>query len=64
MRDQIDAEIWNTHHDQFSEWMGGALIAAGQAVRRSLPHVPAAPQLIAAAMAGSFALLTVSATIA
>jgi hypothetical protein len=64
MRDQIDAEIWNTHHDQFSEWLSGALTAAGQAIRRGFSRVPAAPQLIAAAMAGSFALLTVGATIA
>ena len=64
MRDQMDSEMWNAHHDQFSAWIGGALTTAGHAVGRGLSRVPAAPQLIAAAMAGSFALLTISATIA
>ena len=34
MRDQIDAEIWNTHHDQFSEWIGAVFgqASAGEKV--------------------------------
>ena len=33
MRDQMDAEIWNAHHDQFSEWLDGRIAAVGAALR-------------------------------
>lgn len=35
MRDQIDAEIWNDRHDQFSEYVDGLLAAAGRSLKSS-----------------------------
>ena len=35
MRDRMDAEIWNTGHDQFSEWLNEGVAAAGTSLRRS-----------------------------
>ena len=65
MRDQIDAEIWNANHDQFSEWIGAALGQARAALDKGLARSsPAAAQLLAAAFAVSLSLLTVTATVA
>jgi hypothetical protein len=58
MRDQMDAEMWNAHHDQFSEWLDLRVRAAGTAVRQSgrLARVPA--QFAAAVLAVSLAGLS------
>lgn len=42
MRDRMDAEIWNAHHDQFSEWLHLRLRAAAGAARQGgrLARVP------------------------
>ena len=59
MRDQMDAEIWNAHHDQFSEWLDGRVAAAGAALRRTASigrHVPG--QLVAGLFALSLTLAT------
>lgn len=62
MRDQYDAEIWNVHHDQFSEYVDGRLRAAGGALRRATAHVPA--QLAAGLVAVGLTLLTFGASAA
>ena len=63
MRDQMDAEMWIKNHDQFSEWMDGALRAAGGSLRRAVTAgVPG--QLVAAIFAVSLTLATFSASAA
>ena len=65
MRDQMDAEIWNAHHDQFSEWLDGRVAAAGGALRgggRLVPRVPG--QLIAGLFAVGLTLATFGASAA
>jgi hypothetical protein len=58
MRDEMDARVWNAHHDQFSK-----SIDAGLA--RLAGSVPAVPrQLVAGAAAFGLALLTVGVSIA
>jgi len=65
MRDQYDAQIWNDHHDQFSEWLDGVFAAAGEAIRRAASATPpVVPQLLAAGVALSLTLLTVTASVA
>ena len=64
MRDQMDAEIWNAHHDQFSEWLDGRVAAAGAALRASGSLASRVPgQLIARLFAVSltFAMFGASA---
>ena len=63
MRDQIDAMIWNEHHDQFSEWMGGALTRLGGRLS-SYGAAPAAGQLFAAVAAVGLTLATLGVTTA
>lgn len=63
MRDQLDAQIWNDHHDQFSEWLDGIVGRAGAALRGPLAaRVPT--QLLAGLVAVSFTLLTFGASVA
>ena len=58
MRDQMDAEIWNAHHDQFSEWLDGRIAAAGAALRG---RAELAARLPGQLLAGLFAVsLTVT----
>lgn len=65
MRDQMDAEIWNAHHDQFTEWLGERLAAAGGALRKGTPLAGRAPgQLLATLLAVSFTLATFGASAA
>jgi hypothetical protein len=58
MRDRMDAELWNAHHDQFSEWLDGRLRRAGAALKSfgSAARVPV--QFAAAVAAVSLAGLT------
>jgi|GEM_PF-2106734 len=63
MRDQMDAEIWNAHHDQFSEWLDERVAAAGQALRGGgslAARVPA--QLLATLLAVSLTFATFGAS--
>ena len=63
MRDQYDAQMWNDHHHQFSEWAGTLAGAAGAALRRSgsaAARTP--PQLLAALAAVGLTLLTFGAS--
>ncbi|HEX9933182.1 MAG TPA: hypothetical protein VGB08_10110 [Allosphingosinicella sp.] len=53
MRDQMDAEIWNAHHDQFSEYVEGLAAAAARSLRRS---GSLAARLPAQVLAGLFAV--------
>ncbi|HEX8642463.1 MAG TPA: hypothetical protein VF702_00960 [Allosphingosinicella sp.] len=65
MRDQMDAEIWNAHHDQFSEYVDGLVHRAGTRLRRSLAltgEVPA--QLAAGLVAVGLTFLTFAASAA
>lgn len=62
MRDRYDAEMWVAHHDQFSEWFEGVLIATGRGLRNRLPVLGGkAPQLLAAGVAASLTMLTFTA---
>jgi hypothetical protein len=59
MRDQMDAEIWNAHHDQFSEYVDGLVHRAGASLRRGFSltgQVPA--QLVAGLVAVGLTVLT------
>lgn len=63
MRDQMDAEIWNAHHDQFSEWLDERVAAAGTTLRRGgtlADRVPA--QLLATLLAVSLTFATFGAS--
>ncbi len=60
MRDEMDARMWNQHHDQFSKWAGEFLDAA-TGVR--LPRLGALAQVIATFTALSMTLLTFGGTV-
>ena len=65
MHDRYDAELWNAHHDQFSEWIerlarAGRRILAG----RLSALEPAAGQLLAVTGALGLTLLTFTASAA
>lgn len=60
MRDEMDARIWNEHHDQFSEWLG-AVIDSVAAIR--LPRPRLAPHLVAAVTAMTITLITFGGTV-
>ena len=66
MRDQMDAMLWNEHHDQFSEWLDGVVHAAGRGLRNGgaalARRVPA--QAYAAALAFGLTLATLGASTA
>lgn len=65
MRDQMDAQLWNSHHDQFSEWLDGRAAAAGSALRRSGTLAARVPgQLLATLFAVSLTLATFGASAA
>ena len=65
MRDQMDAQIWNAHHDQFSEWLDGLVLAAGAKLRGSFERAGQAPaQLLAGLLAVSVTLATFGASAA
>ena len=62
MRDQLDAEIWNTHHDQLSKSIDHATAAAGAWLRRGADRVPV--QLVAILFAATLTLATFGASAA
>ena len=65
MRDQMDAEIWNAHHDQFSEWLDGRVAAAGAALKRPASFAARIPgQLIAGPFAVGLTLTMFGASVA
>jgi len=65
MRDEMDARIWNEHHDQFSEWIDGGVVAAGAQVRRAVAAIGDVPrQLLAGVAALSVTVLTFTSSIA
>ena len=65
MRDQLDAEIWNANHDQFSKWVDDGVAAAGAALRRSGTLAGRVPgQLLASLLAVSLTLATFGASAA
>lgn len=59
MRDQMDAQIWNEHHDQFSEWLDGVVLAVGERLRGGFAR---AGQVPAQLLAGLFAVTVTLAT--
>ena len=62
MRDQMDAMMWNAHHDQFSEWVDGGV----RRLAARLSHVSSARlpgQLVAAVAALGLTLVTVGGSI-
>ena len=65
MHDRYDAELWNAHHDQFSEWIWRLARAGGRTLASSLSALePGAGQLLAVTGAVSLTLLTFSAAAA
>jgi hypothetical protein len=60
MRDEMDARIWNEHHDQFSEWFEGIIASAGGL---RLPRPRLAPQLVAPITAMTITLITFGGTV-
>ncbi|HEY0012077.1 MAG TPA: hypothetical protein VGB79_04405 [Allosphingosinicella sp.] len=58
MRDRMEAELWNAHHDQFSQWLDGRVSRAGSALRRGGSAVRVPAQFAAAVAAVSLAGLT------
>jgi hypothetical protein len=60
MRDEMDARLWNEHHDQFSQWAGEFLDAA---TTFRLPRLQPPSQLLAAVGALSLTLLTFGGTV-
>ena len=62
MRDAYDAMIWNDHHDQFSEYVDGAVKAAGSHLRRAASASAVPGQLLAAVAAVSLTLVTFGAS--
>jgi hypothetical protein len=59
MRDLHDAQAWADHHDQFSQWFGNLLSAAGARLRRDAPAAIRMPgQLFAGLLALSLTLVT------
>ena len=65
MRDQLDAEIWNASHDQFSQWLDDRVAAAGATLRRSGTLARRVPgQVLATLLAVSLTLATFGASAA
>ena len=65
MRDEIDARLWNEHHEQFSEWLDGAVSASVRRLRQLSARGGAVPeQLFATLAAAALTLLTVTASAA
>ena len=65
MRDQLDAEIWNANHDQFSKRVDDRVAAAGAALRRSGTLAGRVPgQLLASLLAVSLTVATFGASAA
>ena len=63
MRDQMDAEIWNAHHDQFSEWLDERVAAAGRALLSGGTLAGRVPgQLVATLLAVSLTFATFGAS--
>ena len=58
MRDQFDAEIWNAHHDRFSQWLSGGAARTGASLGRMLRAVRVPAQFAAAIAAVSLAGLS------
>jgi hypothetical protein len=64
MRDEMDGRIWVENHEQFSEAIDGALIAAGAALRRLLAWDGTTQHLLALAVAFAATALTFNVTAA
>ncbi len=63
MRDELDARMWNDHHEQFSQAMDGAIGAPGGALRFGASRAAGLPgQLLSLAAALGVTLLTLGAT--
>lgn len=60
MRDEMDARIWNEHHDQFSIWAGEFLEAA---TSFRLPRLDSLAQVFAIFTAISMTLITFGGTV-
>ena len=58
MRDQMDAEMWNAHHHQFSQWLERHAARAGATLRKKGRAAQVPVQFAAAAIAVSLAGLT------
>jgi hypothetical protein len=44
MRDELDGRMWVEHHDQFSEWVDGAIGTVGSALRLGASRASAFPR--------------------
>ena len=55
MRDRMDAEGWNAHHDQFSKWLDDGIAGARTALRRTGAKARVPVQFAAAIAAVSLA---------
>ena len=63
MRDEMDARMWNAHHDQFSEWVDSGVAAAAARLRKLGTLAFRVPgQLLAAVAAVGLTLLTFGAS--
>lgn len=59
MRDLYDAQAWADHHDQFTQWFGSVIAAAGAPLGRTARTARRMPgQLIAGLLALSITLVT------
>ncbi len=60
MRDQLDAQIWNAHHDRFSEWLDGAIARTGGTLASGGSLAARVPgQLVAGLFAVGLTLITI-----
>lgn len=65
MRDEMDARMWNEHHDQLSASIDNGLAAIGGAIKLGVSEIPTLPrQLLAGLAAFGITLATLGATIA
>ena len=58
MRDRMDAELWNAHHDQLSQWLDGRVSRARSVLSRAGSAVRVPVQFAAAIAAVSLAGLS------
>jgi hypothetical protein len=65
MRDEMDARIWNAHHEEFSRAMDGAIGALGVALRLGASRAVSLPgQLLSLVAAFGITALTLAGTAA
>lgn len=64
MRDELDGRMWVAHHEQFSEWVGGAIATVRASLHRFAQWDGSTHQLLAMAAAFAITAITFNATAA